>query len=277
MLTSQALRHTARQGLSRCSRSGVLGSTYIKAAAAAASSLSSPSPFPTLHQSTNHKNSTSLQNKRFFTSTPYSKMPQTLNKSDIQAENDPSVSKQYDRETPLDEQIEDFYGIADKISIGLLTSHREPSGLISRSMAIAKREGPDFYFLCNKHSKKYSQMKSNPEVELGFNDPTTKNWISISGTATLSNDDPKIKDLYSKPVSAWFGDLGDGVHTGGPEDPRMTMIHVKPNYIIYYKTTVGALGYMKEIAQSTIMGSVADTGVIREFNESEISTMRSKA
>ena len=27
--------------------------------------------------------------------------------------------------------------------------------------------------------------------------------------------------------TAWFGDLKDGVHTGGPEDPRMKLIEIK--------------------------------------------------
>ena len=42
-----------------------------------------------------------------------------------------------------------------------------------------------------------------------------------------ANDDPRINKVWSKVISAWFGDLKDGVHTGGPEDPRMKLIEVQ--------------------------------------------------
>jgi len=203
-------------------------------------------------------------------------MPDKLTSQEAYSK-DPSVTKQYDNETSKDEQITDFYGIVDKLKIGLLTTHRDSIGLISRSMATAKREGPDFYFLCNKNSKKYQDLKANNEVLLTFQDSSTQTWVSISGKATVSTDDPKIKDLYSKPTSAWFGDLGDGIHDGGPNDPRMTMIKVKSHYISYYKTTVGAIGYAKEIAVSTVTGKVADTGLLRELGENDIAKMRTEA
>ena len=93
-------------------------------------------------------------------------------------------------------------------------------------MAVAKRTGPDFLFLANANSKKFDDLK-NKETCLIFHD-SNENWISVTGEAvTTSNDDPRIKEVYSKVVSAWFGDLGDGVHTGGPEDPRMTLIEIR--------------------------------------------------
>jgi len=56
-------------------------------------------------------------------------------------------------------------------------------------------------------------------------DSSTQNWVSITGEATtISNSDPRVKELYSPAIKAWFGDLGDGVHNGTYEDPRMTLI-----------------------------------------------------
>ncbi len=91
---------------------------------------------------------------------------------------------------------------------------------------------------------------------------------------TASNEDPRIKELYSKGLSAWFGDLGDGVHNGTAEDPRMTLIEVQAKYICYWKSTVSSLGFVKEVAQATIMGQVADTGVLREFKQDDVEAMR---
>jgi general stress protein 26 len=44
-------------------------------------------------------------------------------------------------------------------------------------------------------------------------------WVSISGKADLSNDRSLVHKYYSPTLKAWLGDLGDGTHDGGPNDP----------------------------------------------------------
>jgi general stress protein 26 len=95
-------------------------------------------------------------------------------------------------------------------------------------MAVAKRTGPDFLFLANNHSQKFKDLEKVKDCNVSFQNSTNQDWISVSGEAvTTSNDDPRIKEVYSKAAGSWFGDLGDGVHTGGPEDPRMSLIEIK--------------------------------------------------
>jgi len=205
-------------------------------------------------------------------------MPEELKQSEIDSQTDPSVSKQYDNEAPTHEQFNDFYSLVDSKKIGILNTYRPGVGPVGRAMATAKRVGPDFLYLANGHSNKFSDLKENKEVQITFQDSKTQDWVSVSGTATTtSNDDPRIKEIYSKTIKAWFGDLGDGVHTGEPEDPRMTLIEVKSKYISYWKHTVSALGFMKEVGVATLTGSVADTGVQRELNEQDIEKARSMA
>ena len=142
-------------------------------------------------------------------------------------------------------------------------------------MATARRDGPDFLFLANSHSRKFADLESNKEVQITFQDSKTQDWISISGVATTtSNSDPRIKEVWSRGAAAWFGDLGDGKHDGSAEDPRMTLIEVKSKYVTYYKTQVGLLGYAKEVAGAAITGGVANTGVLRELNESDLDKAR---
>lgn len=143
-------------------------------------------------------------------------------------------------------------------------------------MAVAKRNGPDFLFLANKHSAKISDLDQNKEVQVSFQDSkTTQNWISISGEViTTSNSDSRIKDIWSKGVAAWFGDLGDNTHTGGPEDPRMTLIEVKSKYVTYYRTDVSLLGCAKEVVSAAVTGGVANTGKLRELSEQNLQQAR---
>ena len=42
-------------------------------------------------------------------------MPEALKESEVRKEQDPSVAKQWDNETPLEEKFNDFAAIADKL------------------------------------------------------------------------------------------------------------------------------------------------------------------
>ncbi|KAL1602669.1 hypothetical protein SLS60_006086 [Paraconiothyrium brasiliense] len=202
-------------------------------------------------------------------------MPEPLKQSEVSSKTDPSVAKQYDNETPKEEQIKDLFHMIDGKKIGMLNTYRNGVGPVGRSMAVGKRSGLDILFLANAHSQKFSDLEQNKEVQITFQDNKTQDWISISGTATTtSNTDPRIKDIWNSGIRAWFGDLGDGKHDGSADDPRMTLIEVKAKYATYYLTQVGLLGYVKEVGVAAMTGKVADTGVVRELNEQDIEQAR---
>ena len=54
----------------------------------------------------------------------------------------------------------------------------------------------------------------------------------------------------------------------------MTIIELKAKYISYWKATVGTLGFVKEVAQASLTGQVANTGVQRQLVEEDIEAMR---
>jgi general stress protein 26 len=202
-------------------------------------------------------------------------MPEQLYSKEVNSETDPSVAKQYDRDTPKDQQWKELYEMIDGKKISILSTYRGGVGPVGRSMAVAKRAGPDILYLANKHSRKFSDLEKNKEVQITFQDSKTQDWISITGTATTtSNDDPRIKELYSTGVSAWFGDLKDGVHDGTWKDPRMSLIEVQSKYIVYWKKETSALGFMKEVGAAALTGGVAQTGVQREFSGEDIKKER---
>lgn len=204
-------------------------------------------------------------------------MPQALNPAEVNSKIDPSVSKQYDNDTPKDQQVQDFYKTVDSLKTSLLTTIRPSVGPVARSMAVAKRVGPDFLFIANTHSKKFEDIENSKEALVTFQNSSTQDWATITGTVTVaSNDDPRIKELYTPMLSAWFGDLGDGVHTGKAEDPRMALIEVKSKYISYWNSKVTSLGFLKEVGLASLTGKVADTGVQRELLEEDIEAARQR-
>ncbi|KAF2159665.1 hypothetical protein M409DRAFT_70850 [Zasmidium cellare ATCC 36951] len=202
-------------------------------------------------------------------------MPEKV--SSIDASRDPAVSKQYDNESSAETKFKEFYELVDSLTISMFGTYRNGVGPVTRSMAVSKRSGPDFLFLANTNSQKFKDLEANKEVNLSFEDSSKHDWISVTGEAvTLSNDDPRIKEVYSKGIAAWFGDVGDGVHDGGPEDPRMKLIEVQSKYITYYKRKTGALGMAKEVGGALLTGGVANTGDLREMKEDDIKQARSR-
>ncbi|KAF2175386.1 hypothetical protein K469DRAFT_724158 [Zopfia rhizophila CBS 207.26] len=138
--------------------------------------------------------------------------------SGVNAQTYPPVTKQYDNEIPKDKQIKEFFELVDGKSIGLLGTYRNGVGPVGRSMAIAKCTGPDFIFLTNTNFRKFSDLKSNPEVQITFQD-----------------------------MKIWIGDLGDAKHDGSAQDPRKALIEVKSKFITYWLHRVETLGFGKEV------------------------------
>lgn len=223
-------------------------------------------------------------------------MPENVTKTEVDSRTDPSVAKQIDKETSKVEQINDFFKLVDGNKISMLNTYRNGvgkrikplrslrpatgiltrTGPVGRSMAVAKRSGPDILYIANAYSQKMKDIESNKEVQVTFQNTKTQDWISLSGTVTeTSNSDPRIKELYNSGLKAWFGDLGDGTHNGGPDDPRMTLLQVRSKYVTYYKTTVGTMGFMKEVGIASMTGKVAETSLLRELNEDDLEKARS--
>ena len=206
-------------------------------------------------------------------------MAEPLKQSEVNSQTDPSVAKQFDRETPISDQIAEFYKLVDGERICMVGTQRAEGGsgvqnTVTRAMAVAKREGPDFHFLCNRHSQKVTDLTSTSDrVNITF--LSGSSWASVSGKATCSPEDPKIKEVYSPVVSAWFGDLGDGVHSGGADDPRMCLLTVRPDRIVYYVNTKGKVARMADMATAVATGRVAQTGVLREIVGDAIEGARS--
>lgn len=202
-------------------------------------------------------------------------MPEPLRASEVEGQKDPTVAKQFDTETPFEQQAKDFEKLVDGLKTGLLLTTRKGVGPVGRAMAVAKRNGPDFIFLANINSQKFKDIDNDSTVTVTFSNSSSMDWASITGRAmTASNSDPRIKELYSKGTNAWFGDLGDGKHDGGPDDPRMALIEVKADYVAYWVSSVTKVGYTREVVQAGVTGQLAQTGYLREFKGSDLEKLR---
>lgn len=100
-------------------------------------------------------------------------------------------------------------------------------------------------------------------------------WASVSGEAAIVTDREVVRKYYSSSLKAWLGDLEDGKHDGGPEDPRIGVIKVTAKTATYALQEGTILGRGGEIAKGVITGSAAKVNKLREISEQELEQCKS--
>jgi hypothetical protein len=75
-------------------------------------------------------------------------------------------------------------------------------------------------------------------------------------------------------LKAWLGDLEDGKHDGGPNDPRIGVIRVNAKSATYALSRKNAISRGIELAQGVVTGSAPALHKLREVSESEIESYR---
>lgn len=76
---------------------------------------------------------------------------------------------------------------------------------------------------------------------------------------------------YSPALKAWIGDLGDGKHDGGPDDPRICAIKVTALTAQYATAKRTAIGGFVEFAKGVVTGESPDVNKLRYIDEEELS------
>ncbi|MCJ1446441.1 MAG: hypothetical protein MMC23_006946 [Stictis urceolatum] len=187
----------------------------------------------------------------------------------------PAAIKSND-DIPIGDKVLQLSEFMDKCKFAMMTTRVGSTGqLVSRCMALSAKEtgGIDPLFFTNTESGKTDDVASDPSINISFLDVSGQ-WASISGVAEISTDRALISKHYTPALKAWLGDLGDGTHDGGPNDPRVGAINVKAKTITYSVYEKGIFGRAVEYAKGAATGEVPGYNKIREITESEIEAWR---
>ena len=169
-----------------------------------------------------------------------------------------------------EKKLKELYELIDGMEIAMMTT-RAPSGrLVTRPMATQQQEDDaDLWFVTNIEADKIDDIRHDPNVNLGYYDDGSKEWVSVSGKATITQDRAKIHELYAPDWRAWFGDEG-GEKDGGPDDPRLALIFVDAETVHYMKAKHSKPVTLFEIAKGIVTGQQPDLGRTEELSESEL-------
>ncbi|KIP11602.1 hypothetical protein PHLGIDRAFT_124744 [Phlebiopsis gigantea 11061_1 CR5-6] len=190
-----------------------------------------------------------------------------------QKELDPYTAKAENNDLTPQQKIEGLHSIITKIKTGMLTTRSKDGHMHARAMAPA---GPfdatqvTLIFIANKASHKFEEIENDAHVNVSFYDEKTTHWASYSGIARVSQDGALIDKHWSSLTSAWFGDLGDGIHKGNQNDPRVAVIEVIPDEVHYWLSTANIATKMADIVASAVTGKVAAPGQLVTLTHDEI-------
>ena len=183
------------------------------------------------------------------------------------------MSKAADRnrgEATLGKKLADLYQLIEGIEIAMFTTHRPDGHLVSRPMATqTQAEGADLWFVTDVDTHKLDELALDPHVNLAYYRDRTREWVSVSGTATVSRDRRAIRELYRPDWKVWFGDEG-GERDGGPDDPRIALILVDVDSVTYLKVNKPKPLVLFEVAKGMVTGTPPKLGEERHVTRSEL-------
>ena len=167
----------------------------------------------------------------------------------------------------MNAELAKFYEIVDDIEIAMMTTRRPDGHLESRAMATQKRAaGADLWFVTAEGTGKLGDIVADPHVNLSYYKDRTREWVSVSGLATISRDRGKIRELYATDWAAWFPEEGDPRH-GTPDDPRMVLIGVDVHAAVFLEVNKPQPVVLFEVIKGWITGTAPDIGEIHHVQK----------
>lgn len=173
-----------------------------------------------------------------------------------------------------EKKLDELYGLIEKMDVCLFTTRRADGHLVTRPMQVQERtSGTDLWFVTDVETHKLEELASDPHVSLGFYDPKTREWVSVSGQAIITQDRDLIHAMYKPDWKAWFPEDG-GDRDGSPDDPRLALILVEALSVTYFKKTKPQPLVLFEIAKAMLTGSAPKLGVERMLGAREVAKAR---
>jgi general stress protein 26 len=137
-----------------------------------------------------------------------------------------------------------------KIGFAMLVT-RDGNKLRARPMsACLERDENAIYFLTDARRHKDEEIARDPNVNLSFADPGSQKYVAVTGTAAISNDRARIKQLFSTPAKAWWDSA---------EDPNIRVLKVIPDDAEYWDSPGSVISYVK-MAAAAVTGTRPDLG-----------------
>jgi len=157
-------------------------------------------------------------------------------------------------------ELQTFYDMVEDIETAMMTTRRVDGHLQSRAMANQRRaDGADLWFVTREGSAKLADLAHDAHVNLSYYKDSNREWVSVSGIATVSRDRGKIRELYAPDWKVWFAEEGDPRH-GTADDPRMVLIGVTVHAAVFLEISKPRPVLLYEMVKGWLTGTEPELG-----------------
>src|SRR4051812_29081938 len=102
---------------------------------------------------------------------------------------DGTTDRNRDNTSPPGKKLTELYNLIGDIEIAMFTTRRADGQLVSRPMATQERvTGSDLWFVTDVSSNKLDELESDPHVNLAYYNMKSREYVSVAGTATITQD-----------------------------------------------------------------------------------------
>ena len=140
--------------------------------------------------------------------------------------------------------------IMEETRIAVLTYQSLAGALVSTPMGMQDFEDPaTIWFITERSSDKVAALEADPRVNVSCN--SKAGWVSLSGTAHVSDDQAKLKELWDASAGAFM--------SGGPEDPDNVLLRIDGDTAEYWESP-GKVSAAIQVAKGLVTDSQPDLG-----------------
>ena len=164
-------------------------------------------------------------------------------------------------------ELQKFYDMVEDIETAMMTTRRVDGHLQSRAMANQKRaDGADLWFVTREGSAKLADLAHDSHVNLSYYKDSNREWVSVSGIATVSRDRAKIRELYAPDWKVWFAEEGDPRH-GTADDPRMVLVGVTVHAAVFLEINKPRPVLLYEVVKGWLTGTEPELGEMHRLTQ----------
>ena len=155
------------------------------------------------------------------------------------------------------EHKQKIWNMIKEIKVGMLTTAHDGE-LHSRPMHLVQKEyDGTIWFYTDIRSEKVFEVEKDSQVGLTFEDQNNETYVSLTGTARLTQDKDLIEKYWNPFVAAWFPDGKDG--------GNVAMIEIKIRKGEHWDATSSRTIQLFEFAKANLTDDYPDLGENQKF------------
>ena len=143
------------------------------------------------------------------------------------------------------DQQEKVRDLVKSTRVAMLTSVGPDGALVSKPMATQDVEfDGDVWFIAERASEKVRNIAANPRVNVSY--AGRSSWVSLSGTASVVDDQARLAELWNTFTDAWM--------EGGPDDPNNVLLRVEADTAEYWDSPGGKVTQLVNLVKAKTTG-----------------------